>query len=176
MSHPAYPGLASSSAADDFTPQTSSSSPSLGTQEWNALIGIVTAIIGNILISFALNLQRYAHIRLNRDKLRSRKSWSDGNGKASLEHQGYGTQSRIAEERAELNRKASAFDGQTPSGYADETVPLRGSRHSTSSSSSIRERSTAGDDAEQNKSYLRSPYWWAGILLMTTGEAGNFLA
>ena len=26
------------------------------------------------------------------------------------------------------------------------------------------------------KSYLKSPYWWAGIVLMTLGECGNFLA
>ena len=29
---------------------------------------------------------------------------------------------------------------------------------------------------EANKNYLKSPWWWAGIVLMTVGEAGNFLA
>jgi drug/metabolite transporter (DMT)-like permease len=29
---------------------------------------------------------------------------------------------------------------------------------------------------EETKSYLKSPYWWAGIIMMTIGEAGNFLA
>lgn len=29
---------------------------------------------------------------------------------------------------------------------------------------------------EDHSSYLQSPYWWGGILLMTVGEAGNFLA
>ena len=28
----------------------------------------------------------------------------------------------------------------------------------------------------RRKSYLWSPYWWVGIVLMTLGEAGNFLA
>src|SRR5437870_1533321 len=37
-------------------------------QRWSSLIGIITAIVGNILISFALNLQRYAHIRINRER------------------------------------------------------------------------------------------------------------
>jgi len=39
------------------------------------------------------------------------------------------------------------------------------------------------DSAESGKqevfkqtSYLKSPYWWFGIILMTIGEAGNFLA
>src|SRR5579862_3255953 len=36
-------------------------------QRWSSLIGIVTAISGNVLISFALNIQRYAHIRLRRE-------------------------------------------------------------------------------------------------------------
>lgn len=45
---------------------------------------------------------------------------------------------------------------------------------------------TAGDDAhdspighdhaESRKTYLSSPYWWAGILLLAVGETGNFLA
>ena len=37
-------------------------------ERWSSLIGIVTAIIGNVLISFALNTQRYAHIRLSREQ------------------------------------------------------------------------------------------------------------
>ena len=37
------------------------------TKGWSSLIGIITAIVGNILISFALNTQRYAHIRLARE-------------------------------------------------------------------------------------------------------------
>jgi len=34
--------------------------------KWASLIGIVTAISGNILISLALNIQRYAHLRIER--------------------------------------------------------------------------------------------------------------
>ena len=33
-----------------------------------------------------------------------------------------------------------------------------------------------GGDHVQDPTYLRSPYWWAGIMLMTIGETGNFLA
>jgi hypothetical protein len=36
-------------------------------ESWSSLIGIITAIVGNVLISFALNMQRYAHIRLDRE-------------------------------------------------------------------------------------------------------------
>src|SRR5207248_4988853 len=36
-------------------------------RQWSSIIGIVTAIVGNILISVALNTQRYAHIRIERE-------------------------------------------------------------------------------------------------------------
>src|SRR5438034_3633423 len=44
-------------------------------REWSSLIGIVTAIDGNILISFALNIQRYAHVRIEREWERQRSEW-----------------------------------------------------------------------------------------------------
>src|SRR5687767_11796292 len=37
-------------------------------QNWSSLIGIITAIVGNILIALALNVQRYAHTRLQRQR------------------------------------------------------------------------------------------------------------
>jgi hypothetical protein len=73
-------------------------------KKWSSLIGIITAITGNILISIALNTQRYAHLRLQR----------------------------------------KAKQSSSPSASASP--------------------------------YLRSPYWWAGLVLMLIGEIGNFLA
>src|ERR1700712_698910 len=54
-------------------------------QRWSSIIGIVTAIVGNILISFALNIQRYAHIRLHEERQErqerlKRASKNSGNG------------------------------------------------------------------------------------------------
>ena len=37
------------------------------TESWSSIIGVVTAIVGNILISIALNTQRYAHTRQARE-------------------------------------------------------------------------------------------------------------
>lgn len=123
-------------------------------REWSSVIGIVTAIVGNILISFALNIQRYAHIRLSREK--------DDQEKEEVRN-GYGTQQEeIAEERS----KANLASADTP-------------RHSFSSESSSQstvkplERENTTSDT---RTYLSSPYWWAGIILMTIGECGNFLA
>ena len=58
--------------------------PNHGEQNWSSFIGIVTAIVGNILIALALNVQRYAHIRLHRQRReRNRKVAKNGNGVAS---------------------------------------------------------------------------------------------
>lgn len=152
-------------------------------REWSSLIGIITAIVGNVLISFALNIQRYAHIRLDQDRSRRTKSWNVGKSrKAPLG--GYGTQQ--AEERAQPNLDTPARDtrDEAPSGRYHgqnderdgELVPLKQSRRSHDLSKVNGIETEDEDDEVQTKSYLRSPYWWAGILLMTTGEAGNFLA
>ncbi len=142
-------------------PSASTHSPDSSLREWSSLIGIVTAIIGNVLISFALNIQRYAHIRLSRQKSLTKKS------------NGYGTrQSEIAEERAQLNLNAPAQGSRD----GDETDPLIRPPQSRSCSSSTIGHSEKVPPEGETRSYLRSPYWWVGILLMTVGEAGNFIA
>lgn len=150
-------------------------------QEWSSLIGIITAIVGNIFISFALNIQRYAHIRLNRDR-----PGEPGRRRKSQERS-YGTQqSEIADERTQLNLTASIHEGlhadhgsHLNNGDAvngnDESSHPKASLHSRNSSDSTTNTYNESE-SHDTKSYLSSPYWWAGILLMITGEAGNFLA
>ena len=152
----------------------------LAPEKWSSLIGIITAICGNVLISFALNTQRYAHMRLSRDReeweLKRRKE------RRRKENAGYGTQqSEIAEERANKNLNAESGKyrlEETQDGA--ETDPLIPSVDSLPS----KKRSTSSDDGERpgldsespEKNYLKSPIWWLGISMMTIGEAGNFLA
>lgn len=145
-------------------------------REWSSLIGIVTAIVGNILISFALNIQRYAHIRLGREET-GHQAPPNISGR---QHKTYGTQEqgRIAEERAKVNHSASPEDGELPEtdvANGGDYMP-RTSIHSRSSSESTVKQSEKHSEHAERKSYLKSPYWWAGIILMTIGEAGNFLA
>jgi len=132
---------------------------------WSSLIGIITALCGNVLISLALNIQRYAHIRIARE-FEQNKSRSGTNGSN-------GTQ---GEQR-----------GRSPEQYRDsedEFEPYRDDADDTegrNSTSSLRdgEYSSGGskDGADGNrKSYLKSPYWWVGIVLMVVGELGNFMA
>ena len=158
------------SATPDSPPNNHSG---LNERQWNALIGIVTAIVGNILISFALNLQRYAHIRISRE----RAAWElRGKTASSTE---YGTQAKIAEERSRINLKTPvARGGSLPLRREyDETTPLQDGRRPSNFSEGIVQQDVMDDEEQQqNKNYLKSPWWWSGIVLMTVGEAGNFLA
>lgn len=129
-------------------------------ESWSSLIGIVTAIVGNVLISFALNTQRYAHIKLDREwqereKLRKRRTKSS----TSI--------SRLGEEaRKTVNSNDSGQSNGRQSSEQDPLLP--------DGEPGIARVDT--DESAKQKSYLKSPYWWAGIVLMTIGEAGNFLA
>ncbi|GAB7342640.1 hypothetical protein MBLNU457_g0803t2 [Dothideomycetes sp. NU457] len=139
---------------------------------WSSIIGIVTAIIGNILISFALNTQRYAHIRLSQERQEAEEKRK--NDKSRPKGRGYGTtQAEIAERRAIKNHKGHENDSEASlqhgSNGTTESQPLL---------SNSERRDQDGDDGKKQgeKSYLKSPWWWLGIALMTVGECGNFLA
>ncbi|KAF1915449.1 magnesium transporter NIPA-domain-containing protein [Ampelomyces quisqualis] len=152
-------------------------------ENWSSLIGIITAIVGNVLISFALNMQRYAHIRLDREwqeKERQRKKRSASG--TSL--------SRLADEERSQNdgkknfhlpRKSGHGNGQqrdsVEANESDPLIPQSPSRSPDRPSRQSEDSGSSGqEEAYKQKSYLKSPYWWAGIILMTVGEAGNFLA
>lgn len=153
-------------------------------REWSSLIGIVTAIVGNILISFALNIQRYAHIRLGREQDKNRESIARDN--KSEGHRSYGTQqSAIAEDRAHYNLTAPAQGkGVTNShsipgagdGAPDGDGVGKNDRPISLHSVDNNDIPQKDEGIDHKKTYLKSPYWWVGIVLMIVGEAGNFLA
>ncbi|KAF2114962.1 magnesium transporter NIPA-domain-containing protein [Lophiotrema nucula] len=179
-----------------YNPPSATSSPSSGSphvpENWSSLIGIVTAIIGNVLISFALNIQRYAHIKLDREwqeKERQRKRRSTTN---------LANQAKVSEERTKANLarryhppRHAAYtvenerDALHEGAVATETDPLipsvKPSRTYSRPTLQSLESTDSGnsgfeEEAYKQQSYLKSPWWWLGIVLMTTGEAGNFLA
>lgn len=147
-------------------------------REWSSVIGIITAIIGNILISFALNIQRYAHIRLGQEQRAGGQEENGGQHKYKQKSYGTQQQGKMAEDRATANLNSAVEGGalveEGGQNRRNEFMPPT-SIHSRSSDS-ILEQSEKQPHEEQRKSYLRSPYWWAGIILMIVGEAGNFLA
>ena len=153
----------------------------LAPEKWASLIGIVTAICGNILISFALNTQRYAHMRLSRD----REEWELKQRRERRKNRNannYGSQqAEVAEQRARVNQKADQDQAKYTLEEPRETDPLIPSVDSLASrksSGSVEDTPGLGEDEDnpKEKSYLRSPIWWLGISMMTVGEAGNFLA
>lgn len=165
----------------------SSDSPA---KKWSSTIGIVTAIVGNVLISFALNTQRYAHMRIAKERdakeekirleRKKRKRKPTGN-------KGYGTQQQIeaAEDReiANVEPDPVKYSYKDPQ-ESDEREPLIPRLDDSGRRKDSRRQSE--DDEEEpdldedgnvkEKSYLKSPIWWAGITMMTLGETGNFLA
>ncbi|KKA21437.1 DUF803 domain membrane protein [Rasamsonia emersonii CBS 393.64] len=149
-------------------------------QRWSSFIGIVTAICGNILISFALNIQRYAHIRIEREAegervrlgLRRRRTSST-----------YGSVSAPDRDDATGERGRPGLNGSLRSRstrilYGDEDEESL--EHDRLQESFLSDRTMKsgrrGLVPVDRTSYLRSPYWWLGLVLMTLGEAGNFLA
>lgn len=166
-------GFYSSSSYD------SSSAPQVN--QWSSIVGIVTAIVGNILISFALNTQRYAHIRIDRE-YRDKQDPEAKNARKKLPKQlrNYGTavqQEEVAEERQRINEDASIPNElHGDQGNESQSRP-NGKRHSSDDTVTADDTEEEGEaEKAQRKSYLKSPWWWLGIIMMTIGETGNFLA
>ncbi|POR33607.1 NIPA-like protein 2 [Tolypocladium paradoxum] len=153
--------------------------PGEALKNWSSLIGIVTAIVGNIFIALALNVQRYAHTRLHKERARVRLR-----ARAALKRAQSSTQSGSygAVGGDVINRQSNGHgSGAVVSGanganaHGDlETDPLTAS-YQSSATTDVEN----ADDEEQGKvatTYLKSPYWWLGQILITLGETGNFLA
>lgn len=142
-------------------------------KRWSSFIGIIVAISGNVLISLALNVQKYAHIRLRREKtqrkrlLRRRRKEQEWKralaGMGSAGQPGTGRVNMVGEEMA--NDRIGQLGGDvTP----EDQDPENTNEHSNL---------VGGRNSENgDQMYLHSPWWWLGLVLMTVGECGNFLA
>jgi hypothetical protein len=142
-------------------------------KNWSSFIGIITAIVGNVLIALALNVQRYAHIRIHRRQVEVRErakkalqeaangrrsgggtygaTATDGTNGSIRNHEGRnGVQDGDGQDAHEPGQLAPAFEAET-SGFSD-------------------------DGPKVSSTYLKDPYWWLGQVLITVGEMGNFLA
>lgn len=138
-------------------------------KNWSTIIGIITAICGNILISIALNVQRFAHIRISKEQAQGEGGDGGESGKGTLGNgQGLNgatihmirSRSRSTSQESATSKKSAGEGNDGP--------------EQSSSDTEIHDEKAA-EDAER-KSYLKSPYWWIGITLMAIGEMGNFLA
>ncbi|KAK7429541.1 hypothetical protein QQZ08_003920 [Neonectria magnoliae] len=168
----AWPSLASDAPGSG----DSDGDPSDNLQEWSSLIGITTAIVGNILIALALNVQRYAHIQLHKERHRMRRRARDAIKRTQSGAQvgSYGT---LDDHHTSNGYQTGAGGSAVRSDHSHivdscESDPLRGSFHSGGSN----DTNSEDDQEEAALTYLKSPYWWLGQVLITLGEMGNFLA
>ena len=132
---------------------------------WSSLIGIITSIVGNVLIALALNVQRYSHIQLGKRKAEARERAREALRRAQNGGQNdYGT------------TEHSRTPHEEYVGEEDDVLESHPLAHSTQSGHSSWSGTTIEDDRNTSSSYLKSPSWWLGQILMTVGEMGNFLA
>ncbi|KAF7587196.1 hypothetical protein BBP40_007558 [Aspergillus hancockii] len=189
-----FPALASDPRYDDGG--GSGGGGGGGMHEWSSLIGIVTALIGNVLISLALNIQRYAHIRIDREwehqKLQKEADWKSTNANRGPTGAYGSVTEHEYDDQATRGRNQSRRVGR----YRDESLEARflhsdqpdidlgpeddedndaDAHHHQMHDSFMSDRTVRPGDLRR-KSYLRSPYWWVGIVLMCVGEVGNFMA
>lgn len=166
-------------------------------QRWSSLIGIITAIVGNVLIALALNVQRYAHTRLHKERkrikqearaaLKRAQSRSSSNGSTQVGVYGTiigdGAENEYQNGHSGTNGDRSDFsiphyDDNSDDEHGDrddqESEPLMASFQSSTTTASS--DTDTKEDKKPSSNYLKSPYWWLGQILITLGEAGNFLA
>ncbi|KAF8428591.1 magnesium transporter NIPA-domain-containing protein [Tirmania nivea] len=138
-------------------------------KRWSSFIGIIVAIGGNVLISLALNVQKYAHIRLRREKTqrkqllkrrRKEQAWK----RALAEMGSVGQRGDMVGEEMGDDDIGQLDGDETPEDEEPETT----NEHSNLVG--------GGNSAKGDQMYLHSPWWWLGLVLMTVGECGNFLA
>ncbi|KAL5604698.1 hypothetical protein BROUX41_001951 [Berkeleyomyces rouxiae] len=187
--------------------------PNQPAKDWSQIIGIATAISGNVLIALALNVQRYAHLKLHekRAQMKAQAQRTDRRAKlqAAREHHRHNEPHdrenphhrpqdfpRLSTVTSNENDCATAARRGTSdvgfSGYgAIPTVHFPSPPLSRTVSAAYSPRASyeserpAGEDPspspspsekDASLSYLHSPYWWLGQVLIILGEMGNFLA
>lgn len=169
----------------------------------SSLVGVAISLTGNVLISLALNCQKLAHLRLQReaqgldpDELSDDEGGDDGDG----EHQPllrHGAASSGTHHLAPHDGYGSASHGtpRSPATPKSRDSSQPSSRRSSSTTAKMangqvkpaevhdqqqQQQQQDGNGNERKESmsteFLRSRLWWLGLGLMTLGELGNFLS
>ncbi|CDH60614.1 duf803 domain membrane protein [Lichtheimia corymbifera JMRC:FSU:9682] len=123
-------------------------------EQADTLIGVFLAICGNILISFALNIQKLAHNQL------SEQACKGLHGRPPLP----------AATTQTITSTPSCIGSPTP-----PDSPQPGLKYTDGYSKSQQDPECLAQE-EYDTNYLRSKIWWLGIALMVVGEIGNFMA
>ncbi|GJJ77143.1 magnesium transporter [Entomortierella parvispora] len=159
----------------------------------HSYIGVIIAIAGNILISVALNIQKYAHNQLQPSSQEDAKLPPPTAYPFTIEEEDV-----ISHHRHGRGRPTTAVASRYPE-TSDDNLSYPSSRSSSRSSIRSCHSNYNSDTSEQSETlspaphrsgedecdsvqsgsdtdYLRSKAWWVGMILMILGECGNFLA
>ncbi|KAG5929373.1 hypothetical protein E4U42_006113 [Claviceps africana] len=152
-------------------------------EEWSSLIGIVTAIVGNVFIAIALNVQRYAHTRIHKERIRVRQraralvrpseSSRNGGSYGTIPAMTNGNGGGAGDGVRDVGKSRVMGDSAPDEARDEEADPLSRSVPSMADSD---DDGMSSDEEKATSNYLKSPYWWLGQILITIGEMGNFLA
>ncbi|ORZ39842.1 magnesium transporter NIPA-domain-containing protein [Catenaria anguillulae PL171] len=123
-------------------------------RELPSLIGILVAVSGNLLISIALNIQKYAHLRAAAAAAAAGQSCASPTSQSSNDDIPHSPASAEAAASRSMNE------------------PLLGRR--SPGPEGVEGGGLAYNDEKQH--YTRKPIWWLGVVLMLLGETGNFMA
>ncbi|KAF9360735.1 hypothetical protein BGX26_008018 [Mortierella sp. AD094] len=166
----------------------------------HSYIGVIIAIVGNILISVALNVQKYAHNQLQPATAIDSKLLQTS--LACVVEEDHTRNRNDTRQFQSLATIPSYHDSEDDEGgmenahvdthsYQSSQCSRRSSIHSNLSnhnsdtsaqSDTITAPNRAGldefysTDSASETEYLRSKAWWLGMMLMILGECGNFMA
>ncbi|KAF9437184.1 hypothetical protein BGZ76_001698 [Entomortierella beljakovae] len=159
----------------------------------HSYIGVIIAIVGNILISVALNVQKYAHNQLQPNSTLDAKLLHTSPAYIIEEHHIGPTHNMSTipshdetDEEDEMEN-VDANNISSDSSQCSGGSSIRSNIHSHNSDTSAQSDTISGpervntdefystDNATETE-YLTSKAWWLGMVLMIIGEGGNFMA
>ncbi|UZJ53122.1 hypothetical protein CBS101457_002442 [Exobasidium rhododendri] len=136
-----------------------------GSSGRSSLIGVAISLVGNILISLALNCQKLAHVRLEQQ----------GKDVEQVKPQ----TSHDEESRTLLNRSDTTGSSRKYGSDVTQSPPhtkQTAKNNNSGGSQHVGSEDEEGHQEGMSTTFLRSRLWWLGISLMTLGEFGNFLS
>lgn len=152
----------------------------------NSLIGVAISLAGNVLISLALNCQKLAHTRMQREAQGLDPNFlSDEEEESESQPLQKSSRSPSSTAQGQDGGYGSTSSLPTPTKATNSPPKSRQmSRSSSASGASGKKKSTPDSDGENNEpnrkevntEFLRSRLWWLGLGLMSLGEFGNFLS
>ena len=144
-----------------------------------SIIGVIVAILGNIGIAVALNMQKRAHnsLKLKMEMVEERRRRRTGAESGVNEHS---TDTLI--QGLSLGGGGEEVVLSMTEEEEDSPLLLSDEDHATLPSTSPhlgddqRDKYISGNGNDTQASYLSSKLWWLGLLVMILGELGNFIA